>query len=164
MRAFWAPALIVFAVLAPSLVLAQDLIPERRVILSQDADLPGGDITSIFDTTLEACERACLTNRSCVAFTYNTRNGSCFPKSSASDEVFFQGAYSGRVARAGDAVLAAAADRRAELTFLQDWDLQAAYNQATLLGDTHVTGTATAAEHLALAGDAEAAGDRKSVV
>lgn len=41
---------------------AQDLIPERRFVLSQDSDLPGGDIASIFDTTLEACERACATN------------------------------------------------------------------------------------------------------
>ncbi|MES2142810.1 MAG: MG2 domain-containing protein, partial [Pseudomonadota bacterium] len=159
MRGFWARMLVVAAVLVPSVGMAQDMIPERRVILSRDTDLPGGDISSIFDTTLEACERACLTNQSCQAFTFNTRNGSCFPKSSASGEVFFQGAYSGRVAAADPAVLAAAADRRAELSFLQDWDIQAAYTQAATLGDAHVTGTATAEELLLSAMDAEASGD-----
>ena len=159
MREFWAKVLFVCAVLVPSLSVAQDLIPDRRVILSQDTDLPGGDITSIFDTTLEACERACLTNQSCQAFTFNTRNGSCFPKSSGSEGVFFQGAYSGRVAVADPALIAAARDRRAELTFLQDWDIQAAYNQATLMGDAHVTGTLSADEHLASAADAEGAGN-----
>ena len=61
--------------------MAQDLIPERRFVVTQDQDLPGGDVASVFDTTIEACERACLTNPACTAFTFNTRNGSCFPKS-----------------------------------------------------------------------------------
>ena len=46
---------------------AQELIPERRVVVTQDQDLPGGDIASVFDTTIEACERACLTNARCTA-------------------------------------------------------------------------------------------------
>ena len=61
--------------------IAQDLIPERRLVLTDNTDLPGGDLQSIFDTTLEACERACLTNPSCTAFTFNTLKGACFPKS-----------------------------------------------------------------------------------
>ncbi len=159
MRVIWTGLVLAFALALPSLAPAQDLIPERRMVLSQDADLPGGDISAIFDTTLEACERACLTNTACVALTFNTRNGSCFPKSTASDEVFFQGAYSGRVANADPGVVAAAADRRAELSFLQDWDIQAAYSQATLLGDTHVTGAFLPEDLLASAKDAEAQGD-----
>jgi hypothetical protein len=57
-------------------LLAQDLIPERRVVVTQDQDLPGGDVASIFDTTIESCERACLTNARCTAFVYNNRMGS----------------------------------------------------------------------------------------
>ena len=86
---------LVFAAMAT----AQDLIPERRFVLSQDADLPGGDIASIFDTTLEACERACSTNQSCTAFTFNTNNASCFPKSGPGEPAFFLGAYSGYLDR-----------------------------------------------------------------
>jgi len=79
----------------PSLVSAQDLVPDRRFVLSSDADLPGGDLASIFDTTIEACERACLANARCTAFTFNSRNGSCFPKAEPGTQEFFQGAYSG---------------------------------------------------------------------
>ena len=61
--------------------LAEDLIPPRRLVLSEGVDLPGGDLAKIFDTTLDACERACLANAQCDAFTFNGRNGSCFPKS-----------------------------------------------------------------------------------
>ena len=35
-------------------------MPERRVVLSEDTDLAGTDIQSIFDTTIENCEMACL--------------------------------------------------------------------------------------------------------
>ena len=62
---------------APELSLAQDLIPAKRLVLSENTDLPGSDITSIFDTTLDACQRACLSNKACEAFTFNTHNGSC---------------------------------------------------------------------------------------
>ena len=49
------------------LAFAQDLIPERRFVVTLDQDLPGGDVSSIFDTTVEACERACATNARCTA-------------------------------------------------------------------------------------------------
>ena len=96
----------------------ETLLPERRVILTRDADLPGGDITKIFDTTLEGCERACLADSRCVAFTFNSRNGACFPKSAAGDAAFYQGALSGQLVALAPKVRGAAADRRAELSFL----------------------------------------------
>ena len=74
--------------------LAQDLIPERRVVVTQDQDLPGGDIASVFDTTIEACERAALTNPRATAYVYNTRNGSCPPPTTPARGALFQGAYS----------------------------------------------------------------------
>ncbi|WP_135447710.1 alpha-2-macroglobulin family protein [Rhodobacter sp. YIM 73028] len=138
---------------------AQDLIPERRVIVTQDEDLPGGDIASIFDTTIEACERACLTNARCEAYVYNTRNGSCFVKASPGEGTFFQGAYSARVVASDAAIRAAATDRRAELTFIPDWDISSAYAQAEGLGRQHVTGPSTAEEHLRMAAEYESRGD-----
>lgn len=139
--------------------MAQDLIPERRVVVTQDQDLPGGDIASVFDTTIEACERATLTNPRATAYVYNTRNGSCFVKSGPGEGVFFQGAYSALVIEGDSAVRLAAADRRAELGFVPDWDVTPAYEQAVGLGRQHTTGPWTAEEHLAEAAAAEGRGD-----
>ena len=144
-----------FAGIAP----AQDLIPAKRFVLSQDADLPGGDIASAFDTTLEACERACATNQSCTAFTFNTNNNSCFSKAGAGAPAFFLGAYSGILINAAEGAADRATLRRSELPFVPDWDVTAAFEQANGLGNTHVTNDFTAEEHLQAALEAEASGD-----
>ncbi len=138
---------------------AQELIPERRVVVMQDQDLPGGDIASVFDTTIEACERACLTNARCTAYVFNSRNGSCFVKSGPGEGAFFAGAWSARVIEADARVVAAAAERRKELGFLQDWDVTPALEQAQGLGRLYPTGPWTAEEHLAEASAGEGRGD-----
>ncbi len=140
-------------------VSAQELIPERRVVVTQDQDLPGGDIASVFDTTIEACERACLTNARCTAYVFNTRNGSCFVKNSPGEGTFFAGAYSAYVIEGDSGLRAAAAERRKELTFLQDWDVTPALEQAQGLGRQYPTGPWSAEEHLTAAAEAEAQGD-----
>jgi alpha-2-macroglobulin len=138
---------------------AQDLIPERRFVVTQDQDLPGGDVASVFDTTIEACERACLTNARCTAYVYNTNNGSCFVKNNPGEGAFFAGAWSATVIEADAAVIEAAKARRTELAFVPDWDVQPAFDQAQGLGRQHSTGPWSAEEHLAAAADAEANGD-----
>ncbi|WP_137110040.1 alpha-2-macroglobulin family protein [Rhodobacter sp. SY28-1] len=135
---------------------AQDLIPERRFVVTQDQDLPGGDVASVFDTTIEACERACLTNARCTAYVFNTKNGSCFVKNGPGAGEFFAGAYSATVIEADAGVIEAAKARRGELAFLQDWDIQPAFDQALGLGRQHTTGPWSAEEHLAAAAEAEA--------
>jgi hypothetical protein len=154
-KTVWLAALVGFC--GPAL--AQDLIPERRAVVTQDQDLPGGDIASIFDTTIEACERAALTNPRATAYVYNSRNGSCFVKADPGPGEFFQGAVSAVLVERDAAAAAAAPDRRAEIAFLPDWDVQAAFDQAQGLGRQHWTGPWTAEEHLAAAADAEARGD-----
>lgn len=138
---------------------AQDLIPERRFIVTQDQDLSGGDIASVFDTTIEACERAALTNARATAYVYNTKNGSCFVKNSPGAGTYFAGAWSAEVVEVDAALREAAVERRKELLFLPDWDIQPAFEQAQGLGRQHTTGPWTAEEHLAAASDAEANGD-----
>jgi hypothetical protein len=137
----------------------QSPVPERRFVLSENVDLPGGDLASIFDTTIDACERACLTDSRCTAFTFNTRNGSCFPKADTSAAVPFAGAYSGAVAQTDPAVLAKAGLRRSELEFLTDYDIDQARLQAEGLGNQHITGSWTMEELLQSAAEAEANGD-----
>ena len=135
---------------------AQDLIPERRAVVTLDQDLPGGDIASIFDTTVEACERAALTNPRATSYVYNSRNGSCFVKADPGPGEFFQGAISAYLLSSGAGAEAVAAARRAEIGFIPDWDIEAAFTQAQGLGRQHWTGPWTAAEHLAAASEAEA--------
>ncbi len=126
----------------------QDLIPDRRILLSENTDLPGGDIAQVFDTTLEACERACLANPQCQALTFNARNGSCFPKGAAGQTTPFTGAYSAVLVQSDAAVRAQAPERRAELGFLTDGDIAQARLQAGQMGRDHLTNGLTAAELL----------------
>ena len=113
---------------------AETLIPPRRSVVTLDADFPGGDIRSIFDTTFNACERACLANSACTAFTFNSRNGSCFLKNAPGAPQDYQGAQSAVIVSADPAVIAAAGERRRELAFIFDWDFEAALEQARTMG------------------------------
>ena len=92
---------------------AQDLVPAKRFVITQDADLPGGDLSTQLDTTIEACERACLADQRCTHLTFNTRNGSCFTKANPGKPAFYQGAFSARVVATNPEVLSAAPSRRA---------------------------------------------------
>jgi len=139
--------------------IAQDLIPERRLVLTENTDLPGGDLQAIFDTTLEACQRACLTNPSCTAFTFNTLKGACFPKSDPGTATPFNGALSGFVLTAEAAAGTRAKTRLAELSFVQSWEMPLVVQQAETLANAHVTGPYSAEEHFQSAFDAEAMGD-----
>ncbi|MGB3248043.1 MAG: MG2 domain-containing protein, partial [Tabrizicola sp.] len=159
MRWFLKAAIAAVVLGGAGLASAQDLIPERRFVVTQDQDLPGGDIASVFDTTIEACERACTTNARCTAYVYNTKNGSCFVKNGPGEGAYFAGALSARVIEADAGVREAAKARRGELAFLPDWDIQPAFDQAQGLGRQHTTGPWAAEEHLAAASDAEANGD-----
>ncbi|MEM7520219.1 MAG: PAN/Apple domain-containing protein, partial [Pseudomonadota bacterium] len=64
---------------------AQEAVPDHRYLQYRDVDFFGADLTNLFDTTQEACARACSAQESCVAFTFNQRNNSCFPKSDITD-------------------------------------------------------------------------------
>jgi alpha-2-macroglobulin len=143
----------------PMALQAQDLIPAKRFALSENTDLPGGDLASIFDTDLNACERACMTNNACQAFTFNTTNGSCFPKSASGEGAYFEGAMSGTILLAQPGVAARAGFRRGEITFLPDWDVSAATEQAADIGNQHTTNGYSAEEHLQSAADSENSGD-----
>ncbi|MDQ2066495.1 alpha-2-macroglobulin family protein [Xinfangfangia sp. CPCC 101601] len=159
MRSF-AKAVVATVFLAlPTASLAQELIPERRAAISVDTDLPGGDISSLFDTTQDACERACITNTRCEAYTFNTRNGSCFLKQGAGEAESFAGAVSGHIMVADPALVANAPTRRAELNFLSDWEFETATEMAQSLGRHHSSGPWSAEEHLASAAENEASGN-----
>ena len=148
-----------FVITAPVVAQTPDLVPAKRLVLSENTDLTGGDIASIFDTTLEACERACLSNARCESFTFNSKNGSCFPKNGAGDPAVYEGAYSGYVIPAEAGTEDRAKIRRVELAFLADWEFASVTQQADGLANAHITNGYSAADHFAAAQNAEANGD-----
>lgn len=154
-----APMLVALSLTAASDAGAQALVPEKRAVLATDTDLPGGDLRTILDTTLEACERACLTDQRCTAYTFNSRNGSCFPKAGPGAATSYRGAFSGRVVVTDPAVTARAATRRAELSFLRAGDFEAARALAASIGRQHILAGQGVAELMSSSAEAERAGN-----
>ena len=105
---------------------AQNAVPDHRYLYSRDVDFYGADLTNLFDTSQEACARACSAQEACVAFTYNQRSNACFPKSAITDRQPYQGALSARKIVTDAGVLAAQAAKRDDIGFLGDPDLDAA--------------------------------------
>ncbi|KCV82608.1 hypothetical protein ATO10_06686 [Actibacterium atlanticum] len=91
----------------------------------------------MFDTSFQACARACLSDDRCNAFTFNGRSNSCFPKSDAQDRSPYEGALSAIVINTPADVLVQAAERRAELGFLSDRDIVSARDFAVGLANRH---------------------------
>ena len=147
------------AIALPSIGIAQDLVPQKRFVMTKDVDLPGGDIASLFDTDVAACQKACLTNQTCTAFTFNSRNGSCFLKAGPGAPADYQGAYSGYVQKAVPGAADLARMRAGELTFLQADDFAQALGLAEGLAARHLSGAWSAQDHLSAAAGEEASGN-----
>ena len=119
------------------LAFAQQAMPKDRFVFVRNIDYYGADLTNLFDTTLAACERACVAQDRCQAFTYNTRSNSCFPKAAISDQQFYDGAMSARRVAVDPAMLAQAQMRAGDLTFLPRDDLTAAFNLVADIARTY---------------------------
>lgn len=105
-------------------------LPERRLSLMANTDMPGGDLAQIFDTTLQACIQACTGNAECRTLTYNQRSRACFPKGEAGAPTPFEGAVSGYVVSPSADQIARAKRRAAAAPFVTLEDLSAALAQA----------------------------------
>ena len=158
MRALLAAAMLTLATLTPA-VAEEAPVPDRRLVIAENTDLYGSDILQLFDTTLAACQRACLADPDCRAFTFNARSNACFPKFQAGEATAFEGAISGFVRDTDSAVLAALPARLDDLSFLRSGDLASARAQAEGLADRHRTGLWSADDHLAAAARARAEGN-----
>ncbi|WP_198341793.1 alpha-2-macroglobulin family protein [Oceanisphaera avium] len=126
-------SLAVLLVLSLGSSMAAEVIPAQRFVMTKDVDLPGGDISSLFDTTFEACQRACVSTNNCAAITFNSSNGSCFLKAEFSEPLDYADALSGYVLPADATTLALAQTRGAELSFLPARELTNALEQAEKL-------------------------------
>ncbi len=128
--------------------IADSFIPDRRLAITRNVDFYGGDLTNIFDTTRQACERACLADRNCQAFTFNERSNACFPKSNVEKSEPYEGAISGRVFDTPQDVKIRAETRAQDLNFLPERDLRAAFEQASGLSNTYAAGSYSAQQYV----------------
>lgn len=128
------------AVLALPAAAQQTPLPQQRIDLVADTDMPGGDLGPIFDTTLQACVNACLNLDGCQAMTYNATSRACFPKGpDAGAPGPFANALSGRVIRTPPERLAMAQTRiKAAEGFLDPDDLRRARDLAVSAVSTYL--------------------------
>ena len=132
-------SVILFAILATQAV-AQGAVPDRRQVVTLDTDFFGADLQPLFDTTREACRKACISDTDCKAYTFNTRSNACFPKSDVQETQAYDGAVSARILNTPVSILAQADDRRTELRFLSQGDINNARTQAEGIGTRHPGG------------------------
>ena len=121
-------------------LLAGDLIPDRHISVTRNLDFYGSDLQALFDTSFQACERACLLDTRCKAFTFNTQKNACFPKSAVSETKPYDGALSARVHETPPEVQKRAVVRASELSFLTQADFAAARALAEKLPSYHYAG------------------------
>jgi alpha-2-macroglobulin len=149
----------IFLALSAGAAMAQDVVPPAHVVISRDVDFPGGDLSSYFDTTLDACQAACLADDRCVAFTFNQKSNACFPKGTVDQAQPFQGALSGRVIATDPQVLAQAGLRVSSLSFLDSFMLDQARDLAVQIGRFHSSDEFKAADLIAFADEQRLLGD-----
>ncbi|MEO3413409.1 MG2 domain-containing protein [Roseovarius sp. CAU 1744] len=147
-----------FAIVSTALS-AQEPVPDRHQVVTRDVDFYGADLDPLFDTTFEACQRACAANAACHAYTFNSRSNACFPKSSVSERQPYQGAISAELLPTDPRVLAVARARAADLAFLNAGDIAEARKLAGAIGWRHPAGTWDEEAMLKAARDREAGGD-----
>ncbi|MDJ0821923.1 MAG: alpha-2-macroglobulin family protein [Paracoccaceae bacterium] len=116
---------------------AQESVPDRRLIVTRDMDFYGSDLQALFDTDRDACVRLCLADPQCKAFTFNSRNNACFPKSAVAEEKPYDGAVSARVVEVPGTTITRARARTDDLGFLRKSDFTRARQEAEALGLRH---------------------------
>ncbi|MGX9352264.1 alpha-2-macroglobulin family protein [Shimia sp. W99] len=142
----------------------QSFVPDRRVVVSRDVDFYGSDLENLFDTTYDACVKACLSDTRCVAFTFNSRSNACFPKSAISDRQPYEGAISATVYDAEASLKSRAEIRAKELGFLSSSNLAQAADLALNIGRIHAAGPWDVQEMVQTARTREQEGNTESAM
>ncbi|MBU1316040.1 MAG: alpha-2-macroglobulin family protein [Alphaproteobacteria bacterium] len=128
-RVFFSLSVFLFCAFS-SLSIAAD----RRIETTPDADYFGFDLRTVQSVSQDQCEAACIGDKACKAFTYNTKAQWCFLKSDFNQLMSFSGAVAGKVVEVASEPDLGAAPR---LSFLSDDLLQqaAAQKDGLELGD-----------------------------
>ena len=91
-RVFFSLSVFLFCAFS-SLSIAAD----RRIETTPDADYFGFDLRTVQSVSQDQCEAACIGDKACKAFTYNTKAQWCFLKSDFNQLMSFPGAVAGKV-------------------------------------------------------------------
>ncbi len=117
----------------------EQIVPDRRIAITKNMDFFGSDLQPIFQTTLRSCQKTCLNDSDCQAFTYNTKSSACFPKSAVSELRPFAGAISARVYKTDPKVLETQEAKAKSLEMLTPKYLREARTQAESLARDYVS-------------------------
>lgn len=141
-------------------VLAQEnVVPDRRLAISQNMDFPGSDLEPVFETTFESCRKICLNDTNCHALTFNFKANACFPKSAVGEKTPFEGAASAQVFETDPAVLRQQKRQLAALSFLPGRYLSEARQQAGAMAQDYITNQWTAAQLMEASDNARSSGN-----
>ncbi|MCB1368807.1 MAG: alpha-2-macroglobulin family protein [Rhodobacteraceae bacterium] len=157
-RCTLAPLALLLVALSPASA-AENVVPERRLAITQNMDFYGADLQPVFETTFDTCMRICLADSACRAFTFNFKANSCFPKSDISERVPFEGAASAQVFDTDAKVLARQGDKLQKLGFLPERYLREARDQAARLAQDYITNQWTTEQLIEASRNARSAGN-----
>ena len=136
-----------------------DIVPARRMAVMQNMDFYGGDLQPVFETSFASCQKICLADRKCRAFTFNQKSNACFPKSDVAEMKPFEGAISARILDTDTGILAIQAARAKAIAYLPEDYAKAARAQAESLGLDYITNQWTAAQLIEASRNARAGGN-----
>ncbi|WP_370286328.1 alpha-2-macroglobulin family protein [Pseudooceanicola nanhaiensis] len=141
-----------------------ELLPQKRMVVTMNTDLPGGDLQSLFDTDFEACRTACAAQEVCTAFTFNAKSNACFPKAAPGAAIPFDGAHSARMIVLPPEARDLAQTRAAEIPFVGDRTLTEARQLAEQVGWVHPSGAYTVPDMLETSRRKRAEGDTRDAM
>jgi uncharacterized protein YfaS (alpha-2-macroglobulin family) len=130
-----------FLVALAAAVLPGSASADPRVILTPNADYAGADTNTLKNVDLPACQAACLKDTKCKAFTFNTKAGWCFLKSDFGALTATAGATAGRIVTTPELTPTLERRRLADLTFLQQAQIDEARTATGALKDRYDPGT-----------------------
>ncbi|WP_237154091.1 alpha-2-macroglobulin family protein [Oryzibacter oryziterrae] len=95
---------------------------QRKAVITEGADYFGRDLGTVKDVSLEDCQKACVDDKECVGFTYNSKARWCFKKSEIGDLRKFAGATSGKIVETDEPDVNVEDTRLSEIEFVpQDY-------------------------------------------
>ncbi len=127
------------ALLALPALAQENVVPERRLSMTRNMDFFAADLRPRLDISLRSCEKTCLGDAQCGAFTYNVKASACFLKSQVLERRPFDGALSAQVFVTDPAVLQMQAARLKSLAFLPKAFFSEARQQAVDLARNYLS-------------------------
>ena len=138
---------------------AQAADQSRRIEISKDSDYFGFDLRTVQNQTLDQCQKSCIDDQRCKAFTYNAKAKWCFLKSDIGKLNSFVGSTAGKVVTANAEPQIAAPEA---LDFAGGFEGEAQTFKANLVAAAPKDGGSGLQSYIQAALDAVAKGDART--